>query len=83
MAHPQVAGGGDTLQICRAAANMLNKQLQTADKGWSTSLEVGRGSSNLSPLKNKLVTKCHIGLGLGRVLFKLPKLRKMDLRFGM
>jgi len=31
------------------AANILNKQSQTADKGWSSSLEVGRGSKISSP----------------------------------
>ena len=30
------------LQICRVAANILNKQLRTADKGWSSSLRVVR-----------------------------------------
>jgi hypothetical protein len=32
-ARPQVADGGDGLQIWRAAANILNKQLRTGDKG--------------------------------------------------
>jgi hypothetical protein len=40
MARPQVADGGDGLQIWRVAANILNKQSQTADKGWSSSLGV-------------------------------------------
>jgi hypothetical protein len=43
MARPQVADGGDGLQICRVAANILNKQSQTADKWWSSSLGVGVG----------------------------------------
>jgi hypothetical protein len=42
MARPQVADGGDGLQIWRAAANILNKQSPTSDKGWSFSLGVGR-----------------------------------------
>jgi hypothetical protein len=33
MARSQVADGGDALQVWREAANMLNKQLRTADKG--------------------------------------------------
>jgi hypothetical protein len=41
MAHPRVADGGDSLQIWRVAVNILNKQLQTADKGWSSSLGLG------------------------------------------
>jgi hypothetical protein len=31
MARPQVAAGGDGLQIWRVAANTLNKQSRTAD----------------------------------------------------
>jgi hypothetical protein len=45
MARPQVADGGDGLQIWREAANILNKQSRTADKGWPSSLGVGRGAS--------------------------------------
>jgi hypothetical protein len=43
MARPQIADGGDGLQIWRAAANILNKQSRTAERGWSSSLGVGRG----------------------------------------
>jgi hypothetical protein len=46
MARPQVADGGDALQVWRVAANILNKQSRTADKGWSSSLGVGRGANN-------------------------------------
>jgi hypothetical protein len=49
MARPQVADGGDGLQFWRLAANILNKQSRTADKGWSSSLGVGRGANNSSP----------------------------------
>jgi hypothetical protein len=31
----------DSLQMWRVAANILNKQSQTTDKGWPSSLEVG------------------------------------------
>ena len=37
--------------IWRVAANKLNKQSRTADKGWSSSLGVGRGANNSSPWK--------------------------------
>jgi hypothetical protein len=47
MARPQVVDGGDSLQFWRVAANILNKQLRTANKGWSFSLGVGRGANNL------------------------------------
>jgi hypothetical protein len=43
MARPQVADGGEGLQIWRVAANILNKQSRTADKGWPSSLGVGLG----------------------------------------
>jgi hypothetical protein len=49
MARPQVADGGDALQVWRVAANILNKQSQTADKGLSSSLGVGCGADNSSP----------------------------------
>jgi hypothetical protein len=42
MERPQVADGGEGLQIRRIAATVLNKQSRTADKGWSSSLGVGR-----------------------------------------
>ena len=35
--------------IWRIAANILNKQSRAADKGWYSSLEVGRGAKNYSP----------------------------------
>jgi hypothetical protein len=38
MARPQVSDGGYDLQIWRVAANILDKQSRTADKGWSSSL---------------------------------------------
>jgi hypothetical protein len=34
VARPRVADGGDSLQFWRVAANILNKQSQTADMGW-------------------------------------------------
>ena len=37
--------------IWRVAANILNKQSRAADKGWSSSLGVGRGADNSSPWK--------------------------------
>jgi hypothetical protein len=37
MARPQVADGGDGLQVWRVAANILNKQSRRADKEWYSS----------------------------------------------
>jgi hypothetical protein len=42
-------GWRNGLQLWRVAANILNKQQQTNDKEWSTSLGVGRGVNNSSP----------------------------------
>jgi hypothetical protein len=47
MARPQVADGGKGLQIWRVAANIVNKQSRTADKGWPSSLGGGRGGEQL------------------------------------
>jgi hypothetical protein len=44
MERPQVADGGDVLQIWRVAENIMNKQSRKAEKGWSSSLRVGRGA---------------------------------------
>jgi hypothetical protein len=55
MARPQVADRGDALQVWRTAANILNKQSHTADKGWSFSLGVERGAINYSPLTISLL----------------------------
>jgi hypothetical protein len=48
-ARPQVADGGDALEVWREAANISNKQSLTVDKGWSSSLGVGRGANESSP----------------------------------
>jgi hypothetical protein len=42
-------GWKEGLQLQWVAANILNKQSQTADKGWASSLGVGRGANNPSP----------------------------------
>jgi hypothetical protein len=49
MARPQVADGGDGVQVWRIAANILNKQSRISDKGLSSSLVVGREANNSSP----------------------------------
>jgi hypothetical protein len=46
---PQVVDGRDGLQIWRVAANILNKQSRTPNRGWSSSLGVGQGASNPPP----------------------------------
>jgi hypothetical protein len=51
MAHLRVTDGGDGFQLWRVAANILNKQSWAANKGWSSSLGVGRGANKPSPQK--------------------------------
>jgi hypothetical protein len=69
--------------IWRVAANILNKQLQTADKGWSSSLEVGRGANNSSPWKCIFVTKyLQTKPRTWTDTLVRPKQRKRDMRFG-
>jgi hypothetical protein len=55
--RPQIADGGDGLQILSVAANILNKQSRTADKEWPTSVGAGRGVTQLIAVKNKFVMK--------------------------
>jgi hypothetical protein len=43
MARPQVADGGDTFQVWRVAANILNKQSRTADGGGPLAWGLGVG----------------------------------------
>jgi hypothetical protein len=38
--RPRVADGGDGLQIWKVAGYILNKQLRTAVKGWSSNLRL-------------------------------------------
>jgi uncharacterized membrane protein len=53
MSPPHGASSGcgwrNGLRIWRVAANTLNKQSRTAEKGWPFSLGVGRGANNSSP----------------------------------
>jgi hypothetical protein len=69
MERPQVADGGDGLQIWRVVANILNKQSQTADKGWSSSWELGVG---ITPHRKKtsLLKNVTRGLALGLIRWK-------------
>jgi hypothetical protein len=49
MARARVADGRDGLQHWRLAANILNKQPRINDRGWFSSLGVGRGANNSLP----------------------------------
>jgi hypothetical protein len=41
-----VADKGGDLRIWKVDANIMHKQSMTTDKGWSSSLGVGRGAKN-------------------------------------
>jgi hypothetical protein len=72
MACPQVVDGRNGLQIWRVAANVLNKQLQTAYKEWSSSLGVGYEANSSSPYKKKACHEMlHRALDLGRFFEKI------------
>jgi hypothetical protein len=57
MAYPQVADGGDSLQIWRVAANIFIKQLRRAYRRCPSSVDVGWGANNPPPQKMVPVTK--------------------------
>jgi hypothetical protein len=78
MARPQVADGGDALQVWRKAENILNKQSRTADKLWSSNLGVGHGVTT-PHRKKKLVKKILKNTRTWTdFLDKRPKRKKMD-----
>ena len=67
--RPQVAEE-ERHPIWWVAANILNKQSRTADKGRSSSLGVGRGANNSSLLKRILLRNIHRqSLGPGLILW--------------
>jgi len=47
-ARPHAADGG-MLPVWRVAANILNKELRAAEKGWSSNFKVEQGANNTSP----------------------------------
>jgi hypothetical protein len=80
MARPQVAD--EVLQLRRVAASIFSKQSRTADKGWSSSLEVGRGANNPSPSNIFIVTKCFKAPRTWTYSLARPKQWKKDMRSG-
>jgi hypothetical protein len=69
MTRAQIADGGDGLQIWRVAANILNKQSRTADRGFSSSLGVGRGLKTVHRKKISLLRNVTKGIGPGRIIW--------------
>jgi hypothetical protein len=63
-------------------ANILNKQSRTADKGWSSSLGVGRGAATPHRKHFFIVTKCFKTPRTWTDSLARPKHWKKDMRFG-
>jgi hypothetical protein len=55
--------------IWRVAANILNMQTRTADKGWSSSFGFGRDADNSSPKKLALLRNINVLLGRGLIVW--------------
>jgi hypothetical protein len=83
MARAQVADGGDGPQIWTVAADIMNKRWRTADRGWSSSLGVGRKANNPHRKTSWFVTY-HDQEPWTRMdsLAKRPMHQKMGIRFG-
>jgi hypothetical protein len=69
MACPQVADRGDGLQIWSVAANILNKQSWTVNRGWPSSLGVGQGANSPPTIKLYVLQSIYKGLGNGQILW--------------
>jgi hypothetical protein len=84
MSCPQVADRGDSLQIWKAVANILNKQSRPADRGGPPAWRLGVGLTTTRNKKNKLVMKCHKRpRAWTDSINKRSKIGKMNMRFGM
>jgi hypothetical protein len=81
MERPRVSDRGDGLQIWRVAANMLNKQSQTADGGGSSSLGLG-GALTTLPRKTQYLLRITTHSLRTRHYLAQPKHWKMNRRFG-
>jgi hypothetical protein len=59
IAHLQVADGGETFQMLKVGVTIVNTQLRTADKGWSSSMGMDFGLTTPHG-KYQNVLKCYI-----------------------
>jgi hypothetical protein len=62
---------------------MLNKQSRTAEKGWFSSLVVGRRASNSSPLKTASYEMLHRASKLENMESTLNKYKNRGLAFAI
>jgi hypothetical protein len=74
--------GGNSLQIWRVAANILNKQLWTADKGWSCSLGFRYSYGSNNSLQKTSCYNMFTGPQTWMHSLEWPKQRKTDMRSG-
>jgi hypothetical protein len=65
MARPLFADGEDVIQIWRVAANILNRQLRTACKGWYSSLGLDEGLTTPHRKETACYETLHRALELG------------------
>jgi hypothetical protein len=68
MVHPQVVGVGDSLQIWKVAANVMNKQFPIADKVWSSELGGWVWDEQLLAIKLSLLQHATEDLVLGWII---------------
>jgi hypothetical protein len=80
--RPHFADGREGLQIRGIAANILNKQSRTAEKGWASSLELGGGLTTPHLKKKQRVTKCYTVHRTRVNSLERLKQRNMDMSFG-
>jgi hypothetical protein len=66
MARPSFAVEGDGLQIWRVAANILNKQSRTAERGLSSSLGLGWGTNTPDCKTSDFLRNISQSLGSGQ-----------------
>jgi hypothetical protein len=71
MAGPQVADGGDGLQIWRVAADIVHKQSRTVDKVWSSTWGLVVELAAPSRKRISLIRNTTKGLGTMSCLTKL------------
>jgi hypothetical protein len=80
MARPQVADGGDALQIWRVAVNILNKQSRTADRGWELTTPDRKTSDLLRNIAEGFGPKRRIHLAQDRDRWRAVVNAVMNLR---
>jgi len=75
-----VIDGGDSLLIWRVHVKILNKQIQRANKGWSSSLGLGE-ELTIPHHKRNIITKCYTGHQTLTNSLEWPRQWQMDMVF--